>query len=81
MEASVEIRKFSIVDVYTDDVMYEVHDFNCRAKMRYVQDRSDISTIRGTDVEDALRDTKETLAADWGGWPADSNFKIHKCTK
>ena len=74
-----EIRKFSIVYAVADDFLYEVHDFNCKAKTRYVQDRSDIRTIRGTDVQDALVETKATLAADWGGEPADSNFKIHNC--
>jgi hypothetical protein len=74
-----DTRKFSLVYAVRDDYLYEVHDFNCKAKTRYLQDRRDIETIRGSDVHDALVDVKATLAADWGGEPADSNFHIHKC--
>jgi len=81
MNTANDTRKFSIVTVYADDHEYEVHDFDCKRKTWLVQSSDDISTIYGADVEDALRETKEWLAADWGGWPAESNFKIHNCAK
>ena len=74
-----DTRKFSLVYALQDKYLYEVHDFNCKAKTRFLQDRSDIRTIRGTDAQDALREVKATLAADWGGEPCDSNFHIHLC--
>ena len=76
-----DTRKFSLVYALQDKhpYLYEVHDFNCKAKTRFLQDRSDIRTIRGADAQDALREVKATLAEDWGGEPCDSNFHIHGC--
>lgn len=80
-ENAVGLRKYTLVSVLHDDYLYEVHDFNCKAKMRYAECRSDAQTVYGVDPEDALVETKEWLAGDWGYWPADDEFKIHQCTR
>ena len=72
-------RKFWLVYGIGTDFIYEVHAHNCRAKTRNACEPGDIVPILGHDAKDALRDLKETLAADWGGEPDDSNFKIHDC--
>ena len=75
------VRKFTLVNVLHDEHMYELHDFNCKAKMHYAESRADARTVYGVDAEDSLVETKEWLAGDWGYWPSDKEFKIHDCSR